>query len=153
MQILQTATEALDTSEIHRIAYLCPTRRTYLTRTTGHPDSAHPGLGEVIVDMGDEIVTLTYVDSELEGQLIVSRLTELIAYEIQDVIDVRRIEQEASAEAARLRAETTRIAVSWCWGAAAQIRSVKNLLSRTVRRGHGANASGAKFGQGCGRVS
>jgi hypothetical protein len=66
--------------------------------------------------MGDEIVTLTYVDSELEGPLIVSRLTELIAYEIQEVIDFRRIEQEASEEAARLRAETTRKAVSWRWG-------------------------------------
>lgn len=59
MQILQTATEALDTSEIQRIAYLCPRKRTYLTRTTGHPDSAHPGLGVVMVEMGDEIVTLT----------------------------------------------------------------------------------------------
>lgn len=67
MQILQTATEALETSEIQRIAYLCPRKRTYLTRTTGHPDPAHTGLGEVIADMGGEIVTLTYVDSGLKG--------------------------------------------------------------------------------------
>lgn len=51
-------------------------------------------------------MTLTYVDSELEGELIVSTLTHLTAYGIQDVIDFRRVEQEAREEAARLRAET-----------------------------------------------
>jgi hypothetical protein len=53
-------------------------------------------------------VTITYVDSELGGRLIVSKLTDLIAYEIQDVIDFRRIEQEAREEAARLRQKLTR---------------------------------------------
>lgn len=71
MQILQTATEALDTSEIDRIAYLRPPERAFLKQATGRSDTANPGQGEVIIEMGDAIVTLSYVDSELEGRLIV----------------------------------------------------------------------------------
>lgn len=107
MHVLQTATEALNVSRINRVAYLSPGERIFLTEKTGRPDFSTPDQGEVIADIGHVIpVTLCYVDDELEGQLIVSSLTQLIAYETQGVIDFSRIQQEAREQVARLRAES-----------------------------------------------
>lgn len=52
MQVLRTETQTLDTSGIHLIAYLRPMERIFQTQATGCPDSAYPGKGEVMLDMG-----------------------------------------------------------------------------------------------------
>lgn len=51
-------------------------------------------------------MTLAYVDSDLEGQLIVSLLTDQIIDGSRRVVDFREIEQEARAEAAPVSVET-----------------------------------------------
>ncbi|WP_459383867.1 hypothetical protein [Arthrobacter humicola] len=104
MRILQTSTDALNVTRIDRIAYLNAEERTFLTTTTGRPDFATPGQGEVIADMGRAVpVTLAYIDDQLEGSLIVARLTDLMANYDWPVIRFADVREEARKEVAEIR--------------------------------------------------
>ncbi len=104
MRILQTSTDALNVPRIDRIAYLNAEERTFLTTTTGRPDFATPGQGEVIADMGRPVpVTLAYIDDPLEGSLIIARLTDLIAHYDWPVIRFSDVREDARKEVAEIR--------------------------------------------------
>lgn len=104
MRILQTATDAINVERIDRIAYLNREERIFLTETTGRPDYATPEQGEVIVDIGRAVpVTLVYVEDQLEGSLIVARLTDLIANSDSSVIKFAEVRKDARDRVAEMR--------------------------------------------------
>ncbi|SDM01363.1 hypothetical protein SAMN04487916_12131 [Arthrobacter sp. ov407] len=104
MRVLHTSTDALNVTRIDRIAYLNAEERTFLTTTTGRPDFATPGQGEVIADMGRAVpVTLAYIDDPLEGSLIIARLTDLIANYDWPVIRFSDVREDARKEVAEIR--------------------------------------------------
>ena len=104
MRILQTSTDALNVTRIDRIAYLNADERTFLTTTTGRPDFATPGQGEVIADIGRAVpVTLAYIDDQLEGSLIIARLTDLIANYDWPVIKFADVREDARKKVAEIR--------------------------------------------------
>ena len=104
MRILQTSTDGLNVTRIERIAYLNVEERTFLTTSTGRPDFATPGQGEVIADIGRGVpVTLAYIDDQLEGSLIVARLTELIANDDSPVIRFSEVREDARKRVTAIR--------------------------------------------------
>jgi hypothetical protein len=104
MRILQTSTDALNVARIDRIAYLNAEERTFLTTTTGRPDFATPGQGEVIADIGRAVpVTLAYMDDQLEGSLIIERLTDLIANYDLPIIRFSDVREDARKKIAEIR--------------------------------------------------
>ena len=75
-----------------------------MTRTTGRPDYATPDQGEVIADIGRAVpVTLVYVEDQLEGSLIVARLTDLIANSDSSVIKFAEVRKDARDRVAEMR--------------------------------------------------